>query len=83
MATFEITKEANFKSGTFYVVNKTYTADEVEKDGGGIILDDEGLPVLNVYACNNISSITYNVEYQYENIDFDFIDDKIAEIETE
>jgi hypothetical protein len=81
MSTFEITKEANFKSGTFNVVNKNYTAEEVEKEGGQVVLDEEGLPVLNVYACSNISSITYNVEYQYEGINFDFIDDKIAEIE--
>ena len=83
MSTFEITKEANFKSGTFNVVNKNYTAEEVEKEGGQVVLDEEGLPVLNVYACNNILSVTYNVEYQYEGINFNFIDDKIAQIEAE
>lgn len=83
MATFEITNEANFKSGTFDVVNKAYTADEVVLDDqDNVILDDEGLPVLKVYACSNISSITYNVEYAYNAINFDFIDDKIAEIEA-
>lgn len=83
MSTFEITKDANFKSGTFNVVNKSYTAEEVEKVDGQVVLDEDGLPVLNVYTCKNISSITYDVEYQYEGINFGFIDDKIAEIEAE
>ena len=85
IATFEITKDANFKSGTFNVVNKSYTAEEVKKEGGQVVLDEDGLPVLNddVFGCNDISSMTYNVEYQYEGIDFGFIDDKIAEIESE
>ena len=81
MATFEITKDANLKSGTFDYVSKYYDIDQLEKDDEEkVVLGEDGLPNI-ISACKNVVSLTYNVEYKYSDIDFKFIEDKITEIE--
>lgn len=83
LATFEISKNADLKLGTFDIIEKTYLESELQKDENeNIILDESGLPISLTYKCNDISSYTYCVEYQYENIDFSQFDDLIAQLEA-
>lgn len=82
MATFEVSRDADILSGTFEMVHKEYEEENlvIEQDGS-VRVGENGLP--DLLGCNEIISLTYNIEYQYNNIDFKTFDDKIAEIEAE
>ena len=51
------------------------------QDGSTIILDEKGMPTISTYYNSEVMTMTMDVEYKYENINFSDFDTKVAEIE--
>ncbi len=71
-----ITK-VNFKG-----IQTTVPVEDLKENEGTIELDEHGIPVIYNYAYINVVTELMDVEYNYENIDFSTIEEKIAEIEA-
>jgi hypothetical protein len=68
---------------TFKGLQFTVACSELDNDGENIILDENGIPngYLSVNTNAQITGMMLTVDYEYENIDFTAIDNKIAEID--